>query len=553
MRVRLGRRFRPARLLVALAFAAGGIAVPAVPASAGAQVNGSGSTWSQIAIDQWRADVARQGLSVNYQGLGSTTGRNLYIQGQYDFAVSEIPFQAASYDRFGQPLYDEIQAAKKRPYAYMPIVAGGTSFMYHLEVNGKRIDDLHLSGETITKIFTGKITNWNDPAVKKDDGRQFPSIPIIPVVRSDGSGTSAQFTAYMANMYPSLWNPFCSKLMNLPSPCPPTSLYPYFGASKAQSGSDGVANFVAAPYNNGAITYVEYGYALERSFPVVSVLNAAGYYVQPTAENVAIALQAARLNPDRTQVLTGVYRNPDKRAYPISSYSYMIVPTTTASPMTADKGQTLGKFILYFVCTGQQKAKQLGYSPLPKNLVQFGFDVVKLIPGAPAPPPLDQCANPTITGGFTTTNAPPPKDTDKAGSQRPNLTGGTSNGDGGNDGGVTLDGAGGGGTGGSRGSGSGSGPTTGASGSGDASGAGGGGAGGGGGGRGGKGTTASATATGTNGDGLNLADAAPTSISRHVDGVSAPTYAFVVLVVLLAVFGPPAVALWLRRRDATTS
>src|SRR5207244_2280436 len=137
-------------------------------------------------------------------------------------------------------------------------------------------------------------------------------------------------------------------------------------------------------------------------FPVVSVLNQAGYYVQPTAQAVSIALTAARINPDRTQVLDAVYTNPDARAYPVSSYSYMIVPTGTQAPFSTDKGNVLGRFILYFLCAGQQKAVQLGYSPLPKNLVQFGFDAERLIPGAPAPPPIDQCANPTITGSFIT-------------------------------------------------------------------------------------------------------------------------------------------------------
>jgi phosphate transport system substrate-binding protein len=408
---------RPGRRLFRIAGLAALILVnlPASPARAAVTVDGAGSTWSQIAVDQWRADVARQGLSINYQGLGSSTGRTFYIQAQSDFAVSEIPFQGASFDRDGHQLYDEISQAARRPYAYMPIVAGGTSFMYHLEVNGKRITDLKLSSPTIAKIFTGGITFWDDPAVTADDGRVFPHLAITPVVRSDGSGTSAQFTAYMARVTPDVWNPFCSNTTHLPAPCPPTSLYPYFGNSRAQQGSDGVANYVSAPYNNGAITYVEYGYALQRSFPVASVLNQGGYFVQPTAQNVSIALTAARINPDRTQVLDGVYSNPDPRAYPVSSYSYMIVPTSTVSPFSAEKGDVLGRFILYFLCAGQQKAVQLGYSPLPKNLVQYGFDAEKLIPGAPAPPPIDQCANPTITGAFITGNAPLPPASAKKG------------------------------------------------------------------------------------------------------------------------------------------
>ena len=99
-----------------------------------------------------------------------------------------------------------------------------------------------------------------------------------------------------------------------------------------------------------------------------------------------------------------MYTNPDPRAYPVSSYSYLIVPTTTVAPFTAAKGVTLSKFILYMVCAGQQKAAQLGYSPLPENLVQDAFNVVQKIPGHVNPPPINQCDNPTIKGTFSTTS-----------------------------------------------------------------------------------------------------------------------------------------------------
>jgi hypothetical protein len=103
----------------------------------------------------------------------------------------------------------------------------------------------------------------------------------------------------------------------------------------------------------------------------------------------------------------------------VSSYSYMIVPTSTAPPFNADKGKTLSKFILYVACAGQQEAALLGYSPLPKNLVQADFDVVRKIPGHVEPPPIDQCDNPTITGSFVTNNAPPPPPSDRQGATPP--------------------------------------------------------------------------------------------------------------------------------------
>ncbi|MEJ7583536.1 MAG: substrate-binding domain-containing protein, partial [Acidimicrobiales bacterium] len=300
-------------LVVAIVTAVVGISAP-TPSSAAVQVNGSGSTWSAIAVTQWAADVARRGLSINYTPNGSSTGRKFYIEGDSDFAVSEIPFQPETRDRTGAVIYDEIARASARPYAYLPIVAGGTSFMYHLVVNGQRVTNLRLSGETVTKIFTGVITNWNDPAITAENGRAFPSKTIKPMVRSDGSGTSAQFSAYMASVYPDLWRAFCAKTGL--TPCGQTSLYPIFDGSQAQQGSDGVSGAVASSYNDGAITYVEYGYAKQKGFPVASVRNQAGYYVQPTAGNVAIALTRAQIKSDRTQVLTEVYRNPDRRTYP---------------------------------------------------------------------------------------------------------------------------------------------------------------------------------------------------------------------------------------------
>jgi ABC-type phosphate transport system substrate-binding protein len=310
-----------------------------------------------------------------------------------------LPFQPAQQGRDGEHLSDELGPASKRPYAYLPITAGAVSFMYHLDVGGHRITDLKLSSATISKIFTGEITNWDDPAIHGDDGRyNLPSLPIKPIVRSDGSGTSWQLSNYLATLFPARWNQFCSTNTGHASPCPPTSFYPYSPGSTAQSGSDGVANAVAATYNNGAITYVEYGYATERAFPVIRLENAAGHFVLPTAPHIAAALTAATLNSDGTAQLSGVYTNTDPAAYPLSFYSYLIAPVTTVAPFTQAKGKTLGKFVVYAVCTGQQKAVRLGYAPLPSNLVQEAFDTESRIPGAPAPPPLDftHCPNPTL-------------------------------------------------------------------------------------------------------------------------------------------------------------
>ena len=315
------------------------LAVAPPAGAAGPTVLGAGSTWSQIAIDQWRNDVVRMGLSINYQGVGSTQGRQYFAQGSVDFGVSEIPYGEGG------------ESEPTRAFKYLPIVAGGTSLMYNLKSSsGAQIRDLTLSPSTIAKIFTGKITRWSDPAIRQDYGKALPNQGIRVVVRSDGSGTSYQFSAFIKAMEPGLWADFTGD-PNCNIANAPTSFYPSgapcFPNSIGQPRSDGVANYIANPgLGGGAIGYVEAGYAIARRFPVVAVKNVSGNYAYPTAHNVAIALKHAHLNPDSTQELSDVYTAPEDDAYPISSYSYMIVPTD--SSISTDKGEVLGKFIIYF-------------------------------------------------------------------------------------------------------------------------------------------------------------------------------------------------------------
>jgi phosphate transport system substrate-binding protein len=393
--VRAKRTARGVAPTLAAVLGMAAVLVTASPAIAGVTVTGAGSTWSQVAIRQWQYDVAKFGLSINYQGGGSTAGRQLFINKQVDFAVSELPF-----------LSDELKR-NTRPFAYLPIVAGGTSLMYNIVIGGHRVTNLHLDSATMTGIFTGNITMWNDPKlVRLNPFLRSYAKEITPVTRSDGSGTSWQLSSYMRFMQHSMWAAFCAK-NHIPDQ--PVQFWPPFGNSVGQNGSDGVANYVANPATGpGTIGYVEYAYALERSFPVAYVYNRSGHFVYPTSDNDASALKHATFNRDNTQNLGGVYQCPEISCYPISSYSYMIAPTSTDAPFTAEKGTVLGKFILYFACTGQQWASRLGYSPLPPNLVLNDFGVVKRIPGAPAPPPLKNCDNPTITGHSKYTAPQPP-------------------------------------------------------------------------------------------------------------------------------------------------
>jgi phosphate transport system substrate-binding protein len=383
-------------------------------------ISGIGSTWSANALQQWARNVYNNyHWTVTYNDQGSSAGRQVFAlpNGGADFAVSEIPYALKN--------SDSVDPVPARKFAYMPIVAGGTSFMYNLVIGGKRVTNLRLGGATVSSIFAGAITKWNDPAIVADNpGLALPAIPIVPVVRSDGSGTSAQLSSWMRSQFPSIWNGLCQRA-GRPANCGITSNYPALQGFKAQSGSNGVAGYVAQPQYVGSITYVEYSYALNAHFPVAKILNAAGYYTEPTAGNVAVALLQAQINQDQTstdyltQILTGVYTNPDPRTYPLSSYSYMLVPTALEYGFTENKGLTLAAFADYFLCEGQQQADVLGYSALPINLVQAGLAQVLKIPGGdPSNVNIAKCNNPTFSADGSNklaTSAPQPQACDKQG------------------------------------------------------------------------------------------------------------------------------------------
>jgi ABC-type phosphate transport system substrate-binding protein len=395
---------------------------------------GQGSTYAAPALDQWATDMEPDGLHITYTPNGSAAGRQAWLNDQVDFAGSDIAFL---FNGDADPFGGTDRASSPYAYSYIPDVAGGLSFMYNLQVDGHKISNMRLSGQTLAEIFTGHITNWDNPAITHDYGTQLPSIPITVVTRSDGAGESYFLSNWMNTMYPSLWQPFC-KNMGGPAHCGPTELFPGQAAGfKSLDGSDLLSNYIAQSSNNGAIGYAEYAYALQYNLPVVQMLNAAGYYVGPTASNVAIALEAAQINSDQNsvdflmQTLTDVYEDRDPRTYPLSSYSYLIVARTNRTEngtrygpptgFTTGKGQSMSTFINYMLCQAQQSAGQLGYSPLPQEMVQGGFTQDGYIPGAvrsPAAGNYNNCDNPAYHDGVDvlTKQAPYPTACQKVGS-----------------------------------------------------------------------------------------------------------------------------------------
>ena len=273
------------------------LAVLAGPGAASASasyalIQGSGSSWAANALGQWVADVDAKGMRVVYTSNGAAQGRKDYANKSTDFGVTDSPYRGQD------PTTGATDSPLGRSFAYLPIVAGGTSFPYHVEVGGVMVKNLRLSGDTIAKIFTNKITNWNDAAITADNnGHALPSIPIIPVVRADGAGVTNQFTTWMVKQYGSLWQE-CNGGKLAPSDYFPLNCGAAHGPQKALTGSDGVMNFVKGDGANGAIAMEEYSYPLQAGYPVLKVLNAAGYYTLPTQYNVAVALTAAQINND---------------------------------------------------------------------------------------------------------------------------------------------------------------------------------------------------------------------------------------------------------------
>ncbi len=411
------RRLRFAAAALALT----SVAIAAAPTPSGAEsyqrISGEGSSWAANAIDAMRVNVKQFGITVDYNPSGSSAGRKNWLNGTVDFAASDIPFQF-------QP---EDGSAPENPaagsYAYIPVTAGGTSFMYNLKINGQRVTNLRLSGENVAKIFTATIKKWNDPAIVADNpGLTMPERPIVPVVRSDGSGSSAQFSRWLVHQHGSTWRDYCERSGRAPA-CGPTSQYPTVQGMIAQSGDLGVAGYVQQNFAEGAIGYVNYSYAIEAGFPVAKVLNKAGYYTEPTPENVAVSLLKARINtsegsPDYlTQILDDVYTDTDPRSYQLSSYSYFILRTKTTPNFNEEKGKTLGAFAYYAMCQAQQQSASLGYSPLPINLVDASLDQIRKIPGVIVQDVnIKSCKNPTFSEdghNVLAEKAPQPQECDK--------------------------------------------------------------------------------------------------------------------------------------------
>jgi len=388
------------------------LALLAVPAPAGAvpaKINGSGSTYVGLAMQQWVADAQTRGLDINYLPTGSPQGLTSFSQGLIDFAGTEAEFSS-------------LGAPSSRSFQYVPDVAGAVSVMYNAyDKAGRKVDYLHLSMRTIARIFLGDITKWSDPAISADNkGLELPDEPITVVYRSGQSGTTALFYDFVSHVAPEIFGPWAARLrINPDVRIIQLDGTPDFAPKTlALNGSDQIAQYVAGDTGRWSIAYDEFGYAKTYNATAAWVQNASGNWVLPYAENIAAALESAQLRPDLSQELSGVYTSQNPETYPISAYSYIVTqcapdgarPSCGRPYADAGVAETLSKWMRYIACDGQVNMARIGYSPLPSNLSQELVNSIGRMQGtaAEALTP-DNCSNPTFHGSLGA-GAASPKD-----------------------------------------------------------------------------------------------------------------------------------------------
>jgi phosphate transport system substrate-binding protein len=307
------------------------------PASA-QQVTGAGSTFVYPVLSAWAADYHNQsGTSVNYQSIGSGGGISQVKAGTVDFGATDQPLAS-----------DELASSN---LAQFPIVIGGIVAV--VNVPGLGAGQLKLTGPLLADIYAGKVKNWSDPVIAQlNPGLKLPSAAIAVVHRSDGSGTTFNFTHYLSQVSPSWKNgPSEGKTVSWPT-------------GVGGKGNEGVAAYVKQIPNS--IGYVEYAYVVKNGMAYAHLQNAAGTFVSPSAESFANAAETAdwASAKDFNLVMTNA---PGPNAYPITATTFILMPK---QPKDKARSGAALSFFKYALETGQAQANKLDYVPLPDALVK---------------------------------------------------------------------------------------------------------------------------------------------------------------------------------------
>jgi phosphate transport system substrate-binding protein len=297
-------------------------------------INGAGATFPFPLYSKWFAEYRKLHGDVrfNYQSIGSGGGVKMFSAGTIDFGATDVP------------MTDE--ELKKAPNAvHVPVTIGAVAVIYHGAPDG-----LKLTPGVLADVFLGKITRWSDPRIAAlNPGAKLPAGNLLVVHRSDGSGTTAVFTEYLAKVSPE-WKQQVGAAKSVKWP-----------AGLGGKGNEGVTGMVKA--TPGAIGYVELAYALQSKLPTAALQNAAGAFVQPSVDATAAAAAEVEVPADARLSLTNP---PGRAAYPIASPSYILIAREQPN---AQKGKALVEFLWWAAHDGQNMGRPLDYAPLPRKLV----------------------------------------------------------------------------------------------------------------------------------------------------------------------------------------
>jgi phosphate transport system substrate-binding protein len=328
---------------------------PFAAAQGGGQVllNGAGATFPYPMYSKWFDVYNKQhpNIQINYQSIGSGGGIRQVLAGTVDFGATDGPMNPDQLKEF--------QEKRGTQILHFPTVMGADVPTYNISgVAG----ELKFTPEALAGIYLGKITKWNDPEIAKPNpGVKLPAEDIVVVHRSDGSGTTYVWVDFLAKVSEE-WK---TKVGVGTSVNWPVGL--------GGKGNEGVAGLVKQTPN--AIGYVELIYAVQNSMSYGSVRNSSGAFVKASLEGVtAAAAGAAKNMPDDFRV--SITNAPGKSAYPISSFTWLLVPQTISD---ASKREAIVGFLRWMLGDGQKMAGTLEYAALPKEVVQKEVKAIALI------------------------------------------------------------------------------------------------------------------------------------------------------------------------------
>jgi phosphate transport system substrate-binding protein len=316
---------------------AAGLLMLALGAAQAQHLTGAGATFPYPIYSKWFAEYsqAHPGVEINYQSIGSGGGITQVTKGLVDFGASDMP------------MTDKALADSQVKLVHIPTVLGAVVPIF----NVPGVQDLKLGPEVLAEIYLNKITNWNDPKIAKDNpGVTLPNDRIIVVHRSDGSGTTFIWTDYLSKVDKD-WNDGPGKGTSINWP-----------TGIGGKGNENVASLVRQ--NPGAIGYVELIYALQNKINFASVKNANGKWLKASIEGVTAAAATAKIPADYRVSITNA---PGDEAYPISSFTYLLIP---AKSTDANKAKVLHDMLSWIIKSGEEQATQLSYAPLPQSLVE---------------------------------------------------------------------------------------------------------------------------------------------------------------------------------------